>query len=141
MLDNLCGFSFANTGSTGAPTAQSPALQASIFSTGNGVPPTSGVNIVYNDSANGPLLDFLAVSPSTGKADFALDGALCQRSLVTGRDAVTGAALEGTQLEQSKRVQAGIREVQLDGRLRGKPTLIVAGREDTLVPVDCVLAK
>ena len=33
-------------------------------------------------------------------------------------------------------VQAGIAEVLLNGNLRGKPTLIVAGRSDALVPVN-----
>jgi hydroxybutyrate-dimer hydrolase len=136
VLDNLCGFSFANTDATGAPAPQVASLQAGIFASGNGVPPTSGVNVVYNASAFGPVLDFVAVSPSSGLPDFALDGALCHRSLVTGRDAVTGARLRGPLLEQSRRVRAGIREVQLNGRLRGKPTVIVAGRSDTLVPVN-----
>lgn len=137
VLDNLCGFSFANTdAATGAPVAQNPVLQAQIFANGNGVPPTSGVNIVYNASAAGPVLDFVALSPSTGSFDFALDGALCQRSLVTGVDAVTGAPLEGDLKAKSDRVKAGIAEVQLNGRLRGKPTLIVAGRNDALLPIN-----
>lgn len=136
VLDNLCGFSFANTDANGAPAPQSPTLQAAIFANGNGVPPASGVNIVYNPSAFGAALDFVAVSPSTGLFDFALDGALCQRSLVTGVDAVTGAALEGTMKEQSQRLRRGIAEVQLGGHLRGKPTLIVAGRNDALLPIN-----
>lgn len=137
VLDNLCGFSFANTdAATGAPVAQNAVLQAQIFANGNGVPPTSGVNIVYNPSLAGPVLDFVALSPSTGNFDFALDGALCQRSLVSGVDAVTGAPLEGELKARSERVQAGIAEVQLNGRLRGKPTLIVAGRNDALLPIN-----
>ncbi len=136
VLDNLCGFSFANTDAAGAPAPQLAAAQAGIFASGNGVPPTSGVNIVYNPSAFGAALDFVAVSPSSSLPDFALGGALCHRSLVTGRDAVTGARLSGPLLEQSQRVRAGLREVQLSGRLRGKPAIIVAGRSDTLVPVN-----
>lgn len=84
----------------------------------------------------GARLDFLATSPTSNTADFALDGALCMRSLVTGRDEATGAALTGTLKAQSDRVIAGIAEVQLSGQLRGKPTIIVAGRNDTLVPVN-----
>ena len=100
------------------------------------VPPTSGINIVYNDSVGGAKLDFLSVSPTSGLADFAFDGALCLRSLVTGKHAVTGATLTGTQKTQSDRVIAGINEVQLTANLHGKPTVIVAGRNDTLVPVN-----
>lgn len=136
VADNLCGFSFANTTAAGAPTAQNAATQASLFATGNGVPPTSGVNIVYNLSAAGPALDLLAVSPSTGSADFALDGALCHRALATGSDPVSGAALGGEMQQASARVRQGMREVELSGRLRGKPAIIVHGRSDALVPVN-----
>jgi len=52
------------------------AFQATIFANGNGVPPTTGVNIVYNASLGGAKLDLLAISPSTGNADLALDGAI-----------------------------------------------------------------
>jgi hydroxybutyrate-dimer hydrolase len=136
VTDNVCGFSFANTDATGAVVAQNPAVQAGLFASGNGVPPTGGVNIVYNDSVGGARLDFLAVSPTSGTADFALDGALCMRALVTGSDPVSGQALFGAQKTLSDRVIAGIREVELTSKLQGKPTVIVAGRNDTLVPVN-----
>lgn len=135
VTDNLCGLSFANTNAAGDVIAQA-ATQATLFGTGNGVPPTTGVNIVYNDSVGGAKLDRLAVSPSTGLADFALDAVLCQRAVVTGTDPVTGAALTGDLLEKSLRVQQGISEVLLNGNLGNKPALILAGRSDTLVPVN-----
>jgi len=141
VTDNVCGYSMANTDAAGDVIAQAPGTQAGLFASGNGVPPTGGVNIVYNNSfltstTSVAKLDFLAVSPSTTVADFALDGALCMRSLVTGLDPVNGAALTGTLKAQSDRVIAGINEVQLSARLRGKPTVIVAGRTDTLLPVN-----
>jgi len=136
VSDNVCGYSFANTNSTGDVIAQVAATQAGLFASGNGVPPTSGVNIVFNDSVGGAKLDFLAISPSTGSADFALDGALCLRSLVTGKDTVSGSAHSGTLKSQSDRVIAGIQEVQLNANLRGKPVIVVAGRNDTLIPVN-----
>jgi hydroxybutyrate-dimer hydrolase len=134
VADNVCGFSFANTAATGEVVPQAGALQAGIFASGNGVPPTTGVNVVYNDSVGGARLDFLAVSPTSGLADFALDGALCMRELVTGREEVSGLALTGERKARSDRVRAGIEEVLLTGNLRGKPAIIVTGREDTLVP-------
>jgi hydroxybutyrate-dimer hydrolase len=100
------------------------------------VPPTTGVNIVYNDSVGGPKLDLLSTSPSTNLTDFALDGALCQRARATGVDPVTGAALTGTGLTEAQRVQQGVSEVQLNGNLRNKPTIIVAGRSDTLLQLN-----
>jgi hydroxybutyrate-dimer hydrolase len=89
VADNVCGFSFASTVATagatlGNVTATSALVQAGIFASGNGVPPTGGINLVYNDASGGAKRDVLAVSPSTGLADAALDGALCARSLVTG---------------------------------------------------------
>jgi hydroxybutyrate-dimer hydrolase len=129
VVDNLCGFSLAGTDANGDPVALTPAQQAASFATGNGVPPTAGVNLVYNDAANAAVpgagkRDLFAASPSTGALDLALDGALCQRELVTGHDAL------------ARRVREGIAEVQLTGKLRGKPALIVQGRADALVPVN-----
>ena len=135
VADNLCGFSFGNT-NAGAPAAQVPAVEAGIFSTGNGVPPTSGVNIIYNDAMGGPRQDLLAVSPSTGKADFALDGAICHRNLVVGYDITSGAHLGHDMHKMSDRVQKGIKEVQLSAKLRGTPAIVAQGRNDTLVPVN-----
>ena len=136
VADNVCGFSFANTDASGNVAAQLPVLQASIFATGNGVPPTTGVNIVYNDSSGGAKLDLLAVSPSTANADFALDGAICHRNLVEGRDIVTGAALTGAMKAASDRVRAGIGAVQLTGFLKNTPAIVAQGRSDALVPVN-----
>ncbi len=136
VTDSVCGFSMANTTAIGDVAAQVPATQAGLFASGNGVPPTGGVNLVYDRSVGGAKLDFLAVSPTSNTADFALDGALCMRSLVTGKDEATGATLTGTLKAQSDRVVAGINEVQLTAKLRSKPTIIVAGRSDTLLPVN-----
>ncbi len=136
VTDNLCGFSLANTNATGEVIPQDAVVQAGLFGSGNGVPPTSGVNIVYNDSVGGPRLDLLSMSPSSGTADFALDGALCQRALATGVDPVSGRPLTGELAAQSRRVRKGVSEVQLTGKLRGKPTIIVAGRSDTLLPLN-----
>ncbi|WP_374264983.1 3-hydroxybutyrate oligomer hydrolase family protein [Zoogloea sp.] len=136
VADNVCGFSFATTSGTGAVTATAALVQSMIFSVGNGVPPTSGINLVYNDAVGGPTRDINARSPSTNRADGALDGALCARALATGIDPVTGARLTGPQLALSERVQKGIREVQVEGQLGNRPTIVVAGRSDTLIPVN-----
>jgi len=91
------------------------------------VPPTAGISIVNNNNPaafGGPRLDLVSASPSTNRFDFNLDGALCQRDPVTGAGA------------QAVRVQHGIGEIQRSGDLNGKPTIIVHGRDDTLVPVN-----
>lgn len=136
VTDNVCGYSMANTDAVGNVSAQLAVLQAGLFASGNGIPPTTGVNIVYNPSVGGAKLDFLATSPSTGAADFALDGALCLRSLVTGKDPVTRAALTGDAKAQSDRVRLGVDEVRLNAKLGKRPTVIVAGRNDALLPVN-----
>ncbi|HEX7637423.1 MAG TPA: 3-hydroxybutyrate oligomer hydrolase family protein, partial [Burkholderiaceae bacterium] len=89
---DLCGFSLANVDATGAVAPQA-ATQATLFATGNGL--NSGADLIYDDSVGGPVLYHRGVSPSTGRADGALDGELCLRGLATGVDPVTGAPLAG----------------------------------------------
>jgi hydroxybutyrate-dimer hydrolase len=140
VLDNVCGTSFAAVGAlTGVPTAALANDKAKSFATANGTANGSPVSVVYDNSEGGSKAWQFAVSASTHAADFGLDTALCQRALVTGTDSVSGAALTSATTPtaaQSAAVQAGIREVVFNGNLRGKPTLIVSGRSDALVPVN-----
>jgi hydroxybutyrate-dimer hydrolase len=136
VADNLCAFSFANTDSTGAVIPQLLANEQRIFGTGNGVPPTTGVNIVYNAAVGGPRQDLLAVSPSSNLADLAADGAFCDRSLFEGKDIVTGQPLIGTKKTFSDELLEGVGEIQLTARLKNTPAIIVQGRSDTLLPVN-----
>lgn len=139
VTDNLCSMSLAQVGATGDIVAPSAAVKAASFALGNGTANGVPATPVANDSVGGAKSWAFAVSPSTGLADFALDAALCQRALVTGRDAVTNAALTATTtptLAQSQAVQTGVNEVRLSGNLRGKPVMIVAGRSDALVIIN-----
>jgi hydroxybutyrate-dimer hydrolase len=132
VVDNLCGYSFAATISSGVD-AGDPVPAAGLensFSLSNGIAPTAGINLVNNLAPGGAKEDRLSVSPSTGARDMNLDGALCLRSLVTGVDAVSGRRLEGELAEQARRVQRGIEETRLTGNLRGKPAVFVNGRAD-----------
>lgn len=123
VKDNLCGYSFAATNATtGVPTAANAASLATSFGASNGVPPTIGINIVNNNSLGGPLLDAVSLSASNVQ-DYNIAGALCMRELFTGTSA------------NAVRVQQGIKEVVRSANLRGKPALIVQGRNDTLLPV------
>ena len=136
---NVCNTSFAAVNATGDPVAASPAALAQSFAIANGTANGTPATVVYNDSVGGAKGWQFAVSPSTGVADFGLDNALCQRALVTGVDAASGSALTAVTLPtkaQSDAVRAGIAEVVLNGNLRGKPTIIVSGRSDALVPVN-----
>lgn len=121
VKDNLCNYSYAFTAAS-APTTASAAALATSFGTGNGVPPTVGIGIINNASVGGPLLDATSFSAG-GVLDYNTPGALCLRELATGTSV------------NAARVTAGVNEVLRTGNLRGKPTLIVHGRADTLVPV------
>lgn len=139
VLEQVCGTSFAAVNALGDPVPAAAAALAQSFATANGTANGTPVTPVYDLSPGGSKAWQLALSASTGVADFGLDTALCQRALVTGADPVTGAPLTDTStptLAQSRAVQAGIAEVLFDGDLRGAPTLIVAGRSDALVPVN-----
>ena len=136
---NVCNTSFAAVNATGVPVAVAPATLAQSFATANGTANGTPATVVYNDSVGGAKAWQFAVSPSTGVADLGLDNALCQRALVTGSDPVSGASLTAASTPtkaQSDAVRAGIAEVVLNGNLRGKPTIIVSGRSDALVPVN-----
>jgi hydroxybutyrate-dimer hydrolase len=142
LADNVCGTSAAFVNASGVPSAPSAAQvlqKAQLFAVGNGTVNGVPATVVYNDSVGGAKAWNVASSPSTQREDFALDSALCHRALVTGVDTVTGAPLTATSTPtkaQSDAVRAGISEYLLNGNLRGKPTLIAAGRSDALVNIN-----
>jgi hydroxybutyrate-dimer hydrolase len=124
VAERLCGLSFAATDAAGNVLATTPPLLPFSFGLGNGVPPTIGINLVYDDSVGGARRDLFAVSPSTNLPDFAFDVAMCQRELMTGNS------------PNARRVKRGIAEVQSTADLNRKPAIIVHGRADTLVPAN-----
>lgn len=135
VIDNLCEFSFAAT-SDGLLIALTAVAERALFATSNGIPPTGGVDVVYNAATGGPTVMRTAVSPSSGLQDHALDGFLCLRALVTGIDPVTGAELSGEALALSERVRQGIEAVRASGDLRGKPAVFVTPRNDQILPTN-----
>ena len=122
VKDHLCGFSYAATTATGAVGPLAPAALAGMFASGNGVPPSSGVQLINNLGKFGAGRDLLSFN-AAGVADWNTAGALCLRNLVTGTDPA------------AKKLQAGLDATRRNGNLRGKPTLIVHGRADALLPV------
>ncbi|HTH61193.1 MAG TPA: D-(-)-3-hydroxybutyrate oligomer hydrolase [Paraburkholderia sp.] len=117
VVDNLCGFSFGTTnpatGAAGATPAVSPML--TVFGLGNGVPPTNGINLVYNVTPSNGVDHRLA----TPDASFA--GAACIRSLWTHGD---------------PRMRQSVQAISVNANLHGKPAIIVQGRSDALVPIN-----
>ena len=63
-----------------------------------------------------------------------LDGALCLRSLATGKDAVTGAPLAGDAARQAQRIAEASSEILATGKLRRVPAMFVTGRNDGILP-------
>jgi hydroxybutyrate-dimer hydrolase len=111
---NLCNFSFGTTNSTGAAgvtPAVSPML--TVFGNGNGVPPTNGINLVYNAGTAGAFDHRLAT------VDASYTGAACLRTLWTNGGLTTS-----------------VEAIKVNANLHGKPTIIVQGRADALVPIN-----
>ncbi len=130
VIDNLCDFSFAaNGGIAGGPPVPLAAVnEAQIFATSNGIPPTSGLALINNAAPGGPKEE----RGSTPNQN--LDGALCLRSLATGKDAVTGTPLSGTVRSQARRIAEGVEDIRASGRLRRVPAVFVTGRSDGILP-------
>jgi hydroxybutyrate-dimer hydrolase len=117
VTDNLCNFSFgttnALTGAAGVTPLVSP--MPTVFGNGNGVPPTNGVNLVYNAGNPG------AADHRFATTDASFAGAFCVRGLWTNGDA---------------RMTASVDAIRVNANLHGKPAIIVQGRSDTLVPIN-----
>lgn len=123
VQDRLCGYGYGATSALGVPQALDAVSLAGMFATGNGVPPASNVQLINENNPGGAARDLLSRSPSTNAFDMNLDGALCLRNLVEGNDA------------WAQRLKTGVDETRRNGNLRGKPAVIVHGRDDALLPV------
>lgn len=134
--DRVCDLSLAATDAAGAVTPLAPAAEAALFSASNGIPPTAGVNLVYDGAAGQPTNLAASASPSSSQLDYGLDALLCLRSLAEGRDAVTGAELEGDAASQADIIAANIARVRASGNLHRKPAVFVTGRADAILPIN-----
>lgn len=129
----LLGYSFAAASPEGAPAAADPAATMALFGNSNGIPPGAGIKLINDRSAGGPLEERVSISPSTGRADQNLDGALRLRSLATGVDSETGQPLTGSMRDVHETIQQSIAAVRASGELHGIPTVIVHGRSDGVI--------
>lgn len=134
--DRVCDLSLAATDSNGAVTPITDSVEAALFSSSNGIPPTAGVNIVYDSAEGQPTHLASSVSPSSSQADYGLDALLCLRSLAQGSDVVTGAPLNGNAATLADAIADGIDEVRASGDLHGKPAVYVTGRADAILPIN-----
>ena len=127
VLDNLCNYSFAGTAG-GVPAPLAPNVEATIFGTSNGIPPTATVSLINNAAPGGAKED------RASTLDQNLDGALCLRSLATGKDATTGTPLAGTARDQARRIAEGVEDIIASGNLHRTPAIFVTGRSDGILP-------
>ncbi len=130
---NLCGISFGATGADGLPAPLPPETATTLFSNSNGIPPTTGINLINDIAANGPILENLSVSPTSGLTDLNLDGARCFRYLATKDSSFLDEQETRRDRRQFRRVQRGIAETLTSANLHGTPALILTGRNDALV--------
>ncbi len=119
VADNLCGFGFAATGADFKPTAVNATAFARLFATGNGVPPTGGINLVNFANPSGAIIEGAGSASANGTFDYNFDGAQCLAARANDAS-----------------VLANIRDAKRSGNLNGKPAIIVHGRSDALVPVN-----
>ena len=134
--DRVCGLSFAATDGAGAVMPLSETGEAALFAASNGIPPSAGVNVVYDDAEGQPTMLAASASPSSSQLDYGLDALICLHSLTLGRDAVTGAALTGANAELAEAIAAGVDDIRATGNLRGKPAVFVTGRADAILPIN-----
>lgn len=133
VVDNLCDYSYAYTQGDEPPSAKSLADLADDFQSSSGMPPSISTQLINNKGNQGNGIDFRQ------SQDGYLAGALCLRQLATGTTGITintGVPLTGNASEYYQRVQKGISETLANGDLRGKPAIIVHGRDDALAPVN-----
>ena len=135
--DRICGLSMAATNaSTGEVAALTDAQEAALFSVSNGIPPTGGVNLVFDGADQGvPTNLSLSRSQSSGMADYGLDALLCLRRLAAGLDQ-DGVPLTGEEADNAARIAEGIEAIRATGDLRGKPAIFVTGRSDAILPIN-----
>ena len=127
VTDNICSFSFGAT-AAGLPAPLAANLEAEIFGTSNGIPPTGGVNLINNGAPGGPKENRVSTLAQN------LEGALCLRSLAAGKNVVTGASLTGAAQSQSSRIAGGVEDILASGKLHGVPAVFVTGRSDGILP-------
>jgi hydroxybutyrate-dimer hydrolase len=145
VAEELCGYSYAATAPANAPSNPLQPIgvggAALAFATSNGIVPTAGVSLVNQKSKGGPREDRSSVSANDAN-DMNIAGAICLREVATGKT-VSGALLKDGQSAELKlradwatRIAKGIAETHMTGNLRGKPTIIIAPRNDAVLPLN-----
>jgi hydroxybutyrate-dimer hydrolase len=138
VVDNLCDYSYAGSEGDSSPSAKSLSDLANDYQSGNGLPHSSGTYLINNQGNEETGINFRNSVDGNTELDGYLTGALCLRQLSTGTSGTlnTGIPLTGESSARYQRVQDGILKIYASGNLRGKPTIIVHGRDDALAHVN-----
>lgn len=123
VVDKLCNVSMAHV-ITGETTPGVKPNLATFAAVSNGIPRTSDVYLIKDDSPTGPTLQIASTS-SNGNADYNMEGALCWKDL-----------WDNVSNPLHFRLLQGIEEIKGNGNLKGLPVIIVHGRDDALIPVN-----
>jgi hydroxybutyrate-dimer hydrolase len=121
ITDTPCGWSYAATDAQFQARALAPAELVRMAADSAGIPPVAGVQIV----------DEAGRFASLGS----LEHARCIGVLRRGKSA-DGGQPEGPQADIAARLEAGLEEIRMSARLRGRPVIVLHGRQDALVPVN-----
>ena len=108
------------------------------------MPNSSGTYLINNDGNEEEGINFRNSVDANGEAEGDLKGARCLRQLATGTTGITldtGTPLTGDASADYQRVQKGISQIFASGNLRGKPTIIVQGRDDAFAHVNLYIAR
>lgn len=134
-IENCCGFTYGAVNDEGVPDRLKPEQVAAFFSDHSGIPPSGTIGIINELNPGGAREDRKSVSPSTGRADMNLDGALRLRRLVTGKTE-TGQPLSPEEQRLYERVNKGIDEIRVSGKTGRRPVVIVTGRSDAVLQIN-----
>ncbi|BFM11955.1 D-(-)-3-hydroxybutyrate oligomer hydrolase [Simiduia litorea] len=113
--DNLCQLSYAYVDQTGQPIATPSAVIKHLFSSSSGIVPTSGLQIINNQSLDGARSLFFSKNPA-GQFDAGLTNLLCLRQAIN-----------------SNAFEEHVNQLAFSGNLHRKPTLLVQGGSDNLI--------
>lgn len=123
VVDSLCNVSMAHV-AAGETTPSARASLATLAAISNGIPRTSDIYLIKDDSPSGATIQIAATS-SNSAADYNFEGALCWKDL-----------LDNTENPLNERLIQGIEEIKGTGNLQETPVIIVHGRDDALIPVN-----
>jgi hydroxybutyrate-dimer hydrolase len=119
----LCNYSISPVDESGKPVDFSPELLGGLgYLSRGGKPDGTKIALVNDADPTGPMKSALSTSSSTNRKDYNLDGVRCLREAAF-----------------SPRVKNTLARLMMHGNLHGKPTIIIQGQLDEILPVDMVV--